>query len=124
MKRFLILALIAITCGYANAQSASLKASVGNEKSFSEDKLQGKFIFKMPETATKESVKQAASYYTDHFSVEYNPKTFLAVIKIIDEKPLSKKVVERFMISNGVKEIIYGGKVYTVNDFVTEYVVQ
>lgn len=89
----------------------------GTETSMIAAKKAGVFEFKLPAEATKDEVEKNKAYYTDYFSVDYKSEIQIALIKMVDNTPQARRVITRFLISNGVRTIKLGDTKYTVAEF-------
>ena len=66
------------------------------------------------------TVKENAQYYPNYFSVNYDSATAKCTLKLTQDD-MAKLVISRFLMSCGINEVIVGGKVITVQDFMAEY---
>ncbi|MDD2983492.1 MAG: hypothetical protein PHQ74_08890 [Crocinitomicaceae bacterium] len=120
MKKIVSIALLSIVCSFSYAQTSSQTTSIVKESNFVANKVKGEFNFQMPEGTSEEKIAKTANYYTEYFTVKYNPKTRMANIVMLQDK--MRGVVVRFLISNEIKTVSYDGKEYDVETFVRNFV--
>lgn len=63
-------------------------------------------------------VRRNAQYYISYFDVVYYPETGKAEIRFKDKSRMSVKVVERFLTSNHISEVLLGKEILRSTDFV------
>ncbi len=118
MKNLMTLvALLLFTVG-SFAQTAVVK---GNQAELKKSLSDGVVEFVMPEKTTDAEVKKAAQYYTEYFAVTFNQDTKVATIKLNDsEDQLARKIIQRFLLSTGVRTIKFDGNDYSIAQFYNE----
>jgi hypothetical protein len=122
MKKILTLVLIAFIGGTVVAQDAPTKAKIESAEKFTASKEKGIFVFQMPSSITAEQVKKAASYYTQYFTVNFDAKSHDAKITMLKNDDVSKHVIVRFLVTNGVKQITMSATDYDVETFFQNYI--
>ncbi len=122
MKKILTLVLITFLGGTLSAQEAPSVAKIQNAEKFTASKDKGLYVFQMPSSVTADQVKKAASYYTQYFTVEFDAKAHDAKITMLKNDDVSKHVIVRFLVTNGIKEINMTGKNYDVETFFQDYI--
>jgi len=122
MKKFLTIVLVAFLGGTVNAQQAPVKAKVESADKFAAGKKKGKYEFQLPASATKASVAQAASYYTQYFTVTFDESSKKAKLTMVQDDTPGRQVIVRFLVSNNVREITMDGKDYEVQTFFENYI--
>jgi hypothetical protein len=75
----------------------------------------------MPGSTDAEKVKNSAEYYEDYFSVDYNADTRVAKISMKDNTPDARRVINRLLLSNGVRIIEFSGEEYSINKFYEKF---
>ncbi len=97
---------------YATAKSADMFVTANS---------QGIFEFILPEKITKDDVAVSSEFYTMYFKVEFNENSHLAKITMLENEDKAKHVMVRFFVSLGLREIMYSGSVYPVEDFYKKF---
>lgn len=69
----------------------------------------------------KGEVTRNAAYYEPYFDVVYNPASGSAQIAFKNEDQMSRRIVERFLYSNNISQVIIGAETLTVQDFVDQF---
>lgn len=79
--------------------------------------------FIMPNEVTADKVKSSAAYYTDYFTVGYNADSHTATIQFVTAGNIevARRVVTRFLLSCGVRNVNFENKDYTIMQFYTEF---
>lgn len=115
MKNLMTLfALMFFTLG-SFAQTANVK---GNQDDLNKTLSNGYVEFVMPEKVTNEDIEKSAQYYTEHFTVDFSEDTHVAKVQLIDsEDELSRKIIQRFLLSAGIRAIQFDGKEYSIAEF-------
>lgn len=112
-----LIALLLFTVG-SFAQTAVVK---GNQDELKKSLADGVVEFVMPEKTTDAEIKKSAQYYTDYFTVDFNQDTHVAAVKLKDsEDELSRKIIQRFLLSTGIRTIKFDGKDYSIAQFYNE----
>ena len=114
MKNLVIIAVIFFTVNFSFAQNAVFNGTGEDIRSGRES---GIFEFTLPETVDEEEVNKSASYYTSYFIVDYNHESRVAKISMQDNDEMGRRVINRFMLSSGVRHIEVEGKEYSLSDF-------
>ena len=118
MKKLLIILITALISFTGISQSATFK---GDDTGMRKSLLDGVFEIELPGDVLSEDVEKHAGYYTSYFSVDFDATTNIAKIIMVENTPSARRVINRFLLSNGVKEIDYDGKKHTLNDFYSTY---
>jgi hypothetical protein len=71
----------------------------------------------LPETVKKEEIEKYATYYTNAFVVNFNEKTHVASMKMVENTSLNRRVILRFLAANQVQNVAVEGKSFLMNDF-------
>lgn len=117
MKNLFALTLLLTFTAFSFAQEKGEAFVKGNDASMLIAKKAGVFEFKLPAESTREEVEKNKAYYTDYFSVEYKPEIQIAIVKMIENTAGNRRVITRFLVSNGVRTIKLGDTPYTVAEF-------
>jgi hypothetical protein len=67
-----------------------------------------------------DAIKTNAGYYTRFFATTYDKASGKCQLKLTDEE-MARMVISRFLMSNGITEVLIEGKVISVQDFIAEY---
>ena len=67
-----------------------------------------------------ERLASSAEYYTKYFTVKYDPETSEAVITFVDNSKESVQVLNRFLVSNEIDEVIFGAEILPTEKFVSK----
>ena len=118
MKKLIILFAITIFAGVGFAQTAVVS---GTTATLNKNLEQNFVEFKMPSEVTTEVVDKSAQYYTDYFTVDFKPETYIARINIIDQEAQARRVISRFLLSTGVRTVNFEGKDYTIMEFYSNF---
>lgn len=121
MKNIITLFTFVLTIGFGFAQTASIS---GDEAKIAEQVEKGEFKIEMPESTSAEDVRKSAEYYVDYFTVEFDEDSKVASINMVDNTPSSRRVINRLLLSNGVRTIAFNGEEYSINEFYDEYLSQ
>jgi hypothetical protein len=122
MKKLLTMCLLILAGGMVNAQEMKSTAKVESAQKIADFKKSGKYEFELPAATTAAGVKKTAAYYTQYFTVQFDDKTKKATLVLTQNEPMNRQVMERFLISNEVREILMDGQTYKVQPFFTEFV--
>lgn len=120
MKNLLTLLFVLtffITGGFA--QTAKVQGDVAT---LNRNLSQGIVEFVMPAELTSEVVNKAKQYYTDYFTVEFDSGTHIAKVKLKDKNNMmGRKVITRFLLSSGVRQVVFNGKEYSLMMFFDKF---
>lgn len=110
-----------VVAGYTQAQQANQVLIQVGKESVKEKINAGSLevFFNVNKNATE--IRTNANYYVSYFKVNYDEKTGRAMITFIDESQMSRKVVERFLISNQITEVVINGKPMPVQNFMDQF---
>jgi hypothetical protein len=118
MKKLIILFAILIFAGVGFAQTATVSGTaVTLKKNLSEDFVE----FKLPSEVTNDVVEKSAQYYTDYFTVDFNDKTKIARVNLLNQDEQAKRVISRFLLSIGVRTVSFEAKDYTIMEFYSNF---
>jgi regulatory protein YycI of two-component signal transduction system YycFG len=110
-----------VVAGYTQAQQANQVLIQVGKESIKEKINAGSLevFFNVNKNATE--IRTTANYYVSYFKVNYDEKTGRAMITFIDQSQMSRKVVERFLISNQITEVVINGKPMPVQNFMDQF---
>jgi len=121
MKKFVVLSLMILGLGaFSFAQevnqvrfdmsSANLKKAIDA----------GEVTFFFSKNADADAIKNSTQYYTNYFSVNHDKNSGKCTLKLTKDD-MAKMVISRFLLSNGITEVLIDGKAISVQDFIAEY---
>lgn len=109
-----LIALLFFTVG-SFAQTATVN---GTQDDLNKTLSNGYVEFVMPEKITVDDINKSAQYYTEYFTVEFNEESHTAKVELIDsEDGMARKVIQRFLLSTGVRTVNFNGKDYSIAEF-------
>jgi hypothetical protein len=114
--RFLIVLFVLIS-GFTFSQDKIFEAKVAKSADFTENKSRGEFYFSFPNATTKEAVDKNASFYTEFFTVQYDEKSHVVSIKMVQNDEKSRHIIKRFLIASKITQIEMDGTSYKVDEF-------
>ena len=120
MKKIVSIVALSLVCSFSFAQSSPETTSTVQEKTFISNKTKGEYNFQMPEGTSEQKITETANYYVNYFTVNYDSKTRIANITMVQEKMAG--VIFRFLLSNEIETILYDGKEYKAEKFVGDFV--
>lgn len=120
-KIFLSLFVLFSLTSLSFAQEAELLVDSKGKSALMKSKDSGEFEFKFETSRTKESIEKAASFYTQHFTVDYNEEARVAKIKMVENTIASRVIISRFLSYNQVKFVKVDGENLNMTDFIALY---
>jgi len=81
----------------------------------------GVYQFELPEYCTKEEVAKRAAYYSSYFTVAFDEASSMATVKMLDGVASKRKVIARFLASNGVRSMKVDDDVLSIDEFIKAY---
>lgn len=118
MKKLItILASLVLSFGLF-AQNAKVE---GNEEAFKENVAAGNIEIIFPENTEASDIEKSSEYYVDYFTVNYNAETRLAKIEMVENTSDARRVINRLLLSNGVRTIDFNGEDYSISDFYSKF---
>lgn len=118
MKNIITLFVFVFIFGLSFAQIASVS---GDEATIAKQVETGSFEIQMPESTSAEDINKSAEYYVDYFTVEYDADSKVAKINMVDNTASSRRVINRLLLSNGVRTIDFNGEEFSINEFYDKY---
>jgi hypothetical protein len=118
MKNIITLFAFVLTLSFSFAQNASIS---GDESTLNSQVEKGEFSIEMPESTNAAEINKSAEYYVDYFTVNYDDNSKIAKISMVDNTPSSRRVINRLLLSNGVRTINFNGKEFSINEFYDAY---
>lgn len=118
MKTIMFTLVALLFSAFSFAQTVTYKGSGEDVKKGIE---KGEFVFVFGADASAEEINKNANYYTDYFTVSFSDATKTAIITMVDNSEMGRRVITRFLLSNGIKSVAIDGKEHTLNDFYDTY---
>jgi len=116
MKSFLTSLSFLFAITFANAQNLNTAVCDSKTKLVKGVEV-GLIEIKLPEAVTKADVDKYAEYYKNAFVVDFNEKTHIANIKMIENTSLNRRIILRFLGANQVHNVTVEGNSFLMNDF-------
>ena len=114
--KFLIVIFVLVS-GFSFSQDKIFEAKVAKTADFTENKSKGEFYFSFPDATKKEAVDKSAAFYTEFFTVQYDERSHLVSIKMVQNDEKSRHIISRFLIANKITQVNMDGTLYKVDDF-------
>lgn len=107
MKTLFSIVVLFLTMNIASAQNSATVKSASDLTSL---KDKGKGFITLPGNLTKEDVASKSKYYTLYFTVEFDDKTKVATINMVDNTERSRAIITRFLAACEVQTIVVGNE--------------
>lgn len=121
MKKLLVLSLMIIgASAFSYAQDINQVKFNMTGAQVTEALNKGDVIFFFNKAADADAIKKSAEFYPNYFTVNYDKASGKCTLKLTKDD-LAKLVVSRFLMSNGISDVIIDNKVISVQDFMAEY---
>ncbi len=104
------------------AQDAKNTAISQGAKELATSKVNGTYVYTLPEGTTQEEVTKVAAYYPDYFTVSFDASSREASVQITGETAPSSQVMLRFLSGCGVMYVDVDGDSHQLNLFYAEFV--
>ncbi len=114
--RFLIV-LFVLVSGFSFSQDKIFEAKVAKTADFADNKSKGEFYFTFPAATDKQVIAKNAAFYTEYFSVQFDERSKLVSIKMVQNDEKSRHIISRFLISNKITQVEMDGTLYKVDEF-------
>lgn len=112
----IMMTMIALVIGtFTFAQTVEYKGNIAKAVE------KGEFVFVFSEGSSSEDIDKNAQYYTEYFKVAYDAESKEATIVMVDNSEMGRRVITRFLLSNGVKSVTMDGENHSLNDFFEKY---
>lgn len=102
------------------AQEASEIVKTEGAKELENSKADGEYIFVFTGKTAKD-MTDAAKYYTNYFTVDFNESTQTAKINMVQNDERGRSVIVRLFSASGVRNVSIDGEIISLNDFMTGY---
>jgi hypothetical protein len=108
MKTFISMLIVLLTFSLAYGQEV---ASVKSASDVISIKEKGKGFIVLPSKLNKEDVMSKAKYYTLYFTVDFDERSKIATISMVDNTERSRAIIVRFLAACEVQTINVAGEV-------------
>lgn len=108
MKTLVSMLIMLLTFSLSYGQEA---ASVKSASDVISIKEKGKGYITLPSKLTREEVMSKAKYYTLYFTVDFDDRSKLATISMVDNTERSRAIIIRFLAACEVQTINVAGEV-------------
>jgi hypothetical protein len=116
MKNLILTVVTLLSLNYSFGQTANI-AVCSSKSVLIQGKEKGIFEIKMPDDVSKEAVDKYAQYYVNAFKVNFDTKSHVVTINMVDNSSSNRRVILRFLSANQIQNVIVEGKSYPVSDF-------
>ena len=106
--------------GVSFAQEATEIAVTQGAATLEKSKVSGEYAFTVT-GKTEADISAAATYYAQYFTVVFNEATQTVKIEMIENTERSRPVIMRFLVASGIRYTTVDGKVISINDFMSDY---
>lgn len=103
------------------AQDASNTAMTSGADALMKSKASGAYVYTLPENVTNDQVGQAAQYYTQYFTVDFDDASNEATLTMMNEKDSNRAVMVRFLSACGVKYVTIDGSDLNLQEFMEQH---
>lgn len=121
MKKVFALFVFILVVGVGFSQTASVS---GDKSTIADQVAKGEIVIEMPADTDAADLNKSAEYYVDYFTVAYNEEAHKATITMVDNTPSSRRVINRLLLSNGIRTIAFDGQEYSINEFYDEFLAE
>lgn len=118
MKKLITLLVSLVLSLGLFSQNAEVK---GDEAALKKNVASGNIEIIFPEETDAADIEKSSEYYVDYFTVNYDAESRVAKIKMVDNTSESRRVINRLLLSNGVRNIDFNGENYSINDFYSKF---
>jgi len=119
MKNIFLLILMFAGAQFTFSQQI---AKVNSLEKYNKDKFSDVFAFELTEKVSKETVLEAAKYYTKYFSASFDERTNTVTLKMNNQDWQNRHIMRRFFAGMGIEEVNMEGTPVKTDDFFKEYV--
>lgn len=116
MKSFLISISLLFISAFVNAQTSNTAFCDSKSKLVKGIEV-GLIEIKLPDAVTKSEVEKYAEYYKTAFTVDFNEKSHIVNIKMIENNSSNRRIILRFLGANQVHNVTVEGSSFLMNDF-------
>jgi hypothetical protein len=121
MKNLVVFAFMIFGLGAAAyAQEINQVRFTGSSAEIKKSIDAGEVTFFFSKNADAEAIKTNAQYYTNFFTVKHD-KTSGKCVLMLTQDDMAKLVISRFLMSNGISEVLIEDIVISVQDFIAQY---
>jgi hypothetical protein len=122
MKKIALLVLLSFFGLQLNAQEeVSYKAKVESMDKIIKSRNTGIYEFQFPTSMNADEISKNAAYYTQYFTVDHDKSTGKVIIKMVENNERNRMVINRFFVSNRVREVVMEGTTYSFEKFYEDF---
>ncbi len=118
MKSLFLFALFTLSFSmFGLSQDAATTVKTLSADEVIEGKNTGLFTFVYPDGTNADVIDEVSQYYVQYFTVEYDAKTTTAMVKMITNDAMSRRIITRFLTASGMQHVLVGDKLYDTQEF-------
>jgi hypothetical protein len=122
MKSLFFFTLFTISFAFVGiSQDASTTVKTLSVDEVKEGKNTGLFTFIYPDGIAADVVEDASQYYVQYFTVQYDATTSTAIISMITNDSMSRRIITRFLTASGMQHVLVGEKLYDTQEFYNNF---
>ena len=117
MKFIILFALFTISFSFAGLSQDAATVKTLSVDEVREGKNTGLFTFVYPDGTNVDVVEDASQYYVQYFTVEFDANTSTAIVKMITNDAMGRRIMTRFLTASGMQHVLVGEKLYDLQEF-------
>ncbi len=118
MKSLFLFALFTIAFSVLGvSQDATTTVKTLSFDEVKEGKNTGLFTFVYPEGTAADVIDEVSQYYVQYFTVQFDANTSTALVKMITNDAMSRRIITRFLTASGMQHVLVGDKLYDTQEF-------
>lgn len=118
MKSIILFTLFTFSFAFLGvSQDAATTVKTLSVDEVKEGKNTGLFTFIYPEGTAADVVDDASQYYVQYFTVQYDANTSTAIVTMITNDAMSRRIITRFLTASGMQNVLVGDKLYDTQEF-------
>lgn len=122
MKSLFLFTLFTISFAFVGvSQDASTTVKTLSVDEVKEGKNTGLFTFIYPEGTAADVVDDASQYYVQYFTVQFDANTSTAIVSMITNDAMSRRIITRFLAASGMQHVLVGDKLFDTQEFYNNF---
>lgn len=122
MKSLFLFTLFTISFAFVGvSQDASTTVKTLSVDEVKEGKNTGLFTFIYPEGTAADVVDDASQYYVQYFTVQFDANTSTAIVSMITNDAMSRRIITRFLTASGMQHVLVGDKLFDTQEFYNNF---
>jgi hypothetical protein len=118
MKSIILFTLFTFSFAFLGiSQDAAATVKTLSVDEVKEGKNTGLFTFVYPEGTNADIIDYASQYYVQYFSVEFDTASSTALVKMVTNDAMSRRIITRFLTASGMQHVLVGDKLYDTQEF-------